>query len=96
MTAVKSGNVEWPGGCARRVVGNSLRESESNECASGMVVNFCCVRSWGNATEELALGILTGANNVEIRFGVMSGARRSLDCEDNTRKVRRKWHINAK
>jgi hypothetical protein len=41
MMAVNSGNVERCGGCVRRVVGSSFRDSESNECVSGMVVILC-------------------------------------------------------
>jgi hypothetical protein len=37
MAAVKSGNVEWCGGIARRVEGYSFRDSESREWLSDMV-----------------------------------------------------------
>jgi hypothetical protein len=68
MMAVKSGNVERCGSCARRVVGSSFRDSESSECVSGMVVISCLCSTPQSCNRCFAVGTLLGADNVEARL----------------------------
>jgi hypothetical protein len=76
MIAVNSGNVEWCGGRARRVVGSSFCDRESSEYLSDMVVNFGYVRPCEPAICETTLSVVLDADNVELQFVLMTGAMR--------------------